>query len=192
MADIKFSCGHCEQHISCDELWAGHQIQCPACKKDITVPTVHVPPAAAVPDPRSLVPQPSATTRPKLSAGLTQVAARATPAVATSQRRLPPRAPKTTNPAVRYAAIALVLVVVGIAAVKYVPGLLGQVQEVIPSKPSGAATGPAVGGGGPLGEVNGAMDVSDALDGGSSRPRPSPAKRTLATNSAPKSPNGSH
>jgi hypothetical protein len=38
MADLKFTCSHCKQDIECDELWSGHQIECPTCKKEITVP----------------------------------------------------------------------------------------------------------------------------------------------------------
>ena len=38
MADLKFACPHCGQEIECDELWSGHQIQCPTCRKELTVP----------------------------------------------------------------------------------------------------------------------------------------------------------
>src|SRR5664279_2822201 len=38
MADLKFTCTHCGQEIECDELWSGHEIQCPTCKKELTVP----------------------------------------------------------------------------------------------------------------------------------------------------------
>ena len=38
MADLKFACLHCKQEIECDELWSGRQIECPTCKKEITVP----------------------------------------------------------------------------------------------------------------------------------------------------------
>lgn len=38
MADFKFTCTHCGQDIECDELWSGHQIQCPTCQKELTVP----------------------------------------------------------------------------------------------------------------------------------------------------------
>lgn len=38
MADLKFTCSHCGQDIECDELWSGHQIECPTCKKELTVP----------------------------------------------------------------------------------------------------------------------------------------------------------
>ncbi len=38
MADFRFKCPQCGQEIECDELWSGHQIQCPTCQKEITVP----------------------------------------------------------------------------------------------------------------------------------------------------------
>ncbi len=47
MAEIKFSCPSCNQHIKCDELWVGHQIQCPACQNNLTVPQVQAAPAPA-------------------------------------------------------------------------------------------------------------------------------------------------
>jgi len=47
MAEIKFSCSSCNQSIKCDELWGGHQIQCPSCQQNITVPQVQAAPAPA-------------------------------------------------------------------------------------------------------------------------------------------------
>lgn len=38
MADFRFACPHCGQEIECDELWTGHDIQCPTCQKELTVP----------------------------------------------------------------------------------------------------------------------------------------------------------
>jgi hypothetical protein len=38
MADFRFNCTACGQEIELDELWSGHQIQCPVCQKEITVP----------------------------------------------------------------------------------------------------------------------------------------------------------
>ncbi len=48
MAEIKFSCPNCNQSIKCDELWGGHQIQCPSCQNNLTVP---VPQSAAIAPP---------------------------------------------------------------------------------------------------------------------------------------------
>jgi DNA-directed RNA polymerase subunit RPC12/RpoP len=174
MADIKFSCSQCGQHITCDEPWAGHQIQCPTCQNTITVPQAPSPPRAPVA--ASLVPQPPASRLPKLAAGATQVA-RSTQPGPSPQRRIPNRPPKTSNPALRYALIAVVLLAVGGAALVYLPGLLSQVQETGNTKTAAPASANSGGGVGPMGEVNGAMDVSDTLDGGSSAPAARPAPR---------------
>ncbi len=49
MADFKFTCTHCGQEIECDELWSGHQIPCPTCKTELTVPPKpDAPPHAAL------------------------------------------------------------------------------------------------------------------------------------------------
>ena len=49
MSEINFSCPICAQHISCDAQWAGLQIKCPACEKEIVMPvqpTTPPPPSA--------------------------------------------------------------------------------------------------------------------------------------------------
>ncbi len=38
MADIKFACPHCQQHIQAEPGYAGMQISCPACGGSLTVP----------------------------------------------------------------------------------------------------------------------------------------------------------
>ena len=38
MAEFKFSCPHCGQHIQCDERLCRRQVQCPACNHLIVVP----------------------------------------------------------------------------------------------------------------------------------------------------------
>ena len=65
MAEIKFSCPQCGQHISGNEQWSGHQIQCPTCATTLTVPRAPPPPAAAAPAPQSLVPSTSSVPRPQ-------------------------------------------------------------------------------------------------------------------------------
>jgi len=53
MSEYKFSCPHCDQHLSGTPAWAGSSLNCPTCKRDFTVPpppagAVAVPTAAAV------------------------------------------------------------------------------------------------------------------------------------------------
>ncbi len=38
MAEFKFSCPLCQQHILCDVDYSGSQINCPSCQKEIVVP----------------------------------------------------------------------------------------------------------------------------------------------------------
>jgi hypothetical protein len=64
MAEMKFNCPHCSQPIACDELWGGHQIQCPICNKELMVPMQGGGPAEAAP---SLVPKVPTSAAPKLS-----------------------------------------------------------------------------------------------------------------------------
>jgi DNA-directed RNA polymerase subunit RPC12/RpoP len=40
MADFKFSCSHCNQHIQCDEKLSGRQIKCPHCNVVIQIAAV--------------------------------------------------------------------------------------------------------------------------------------------------------
>lgn len=63
MADMNFACPACAQHITCDEAWAGHPIQCPICQANITVPAKVVARATGGKAESPLVPQPPAATR---------------------------------------------------------------------------------------------------------------------------------
>ena len=55
MAEFKFSCPQCGQHIQCDTGYSGAQINCPSCQQAIVVPqsprSAAAPPAAPVPPP---------------------------------------------------------------------------------------------------------------------------------------------
>ena len=54
MSEFKFSCPQCGQHIQCDTLWSGRQINCPACQQPLVVPSLGPPviEALAAPGPR--------------------------------------------------------------------------------------------------------------------------------------------
>ena len=49
MADINFDCPHCGQNLETDEILSGSGIDCPVCKKFLTIPglaiTIDLPPA---------------------------------------------------------------------------------------------------------------------------------------------------
>ncbi len=66
MADFKFSCPGCGQHIACDTGYSGMQINCPTCKQNIVVPQA---PASATPPPapRIATPPPPPSSAPGLA-----------------------------------------------------------------------------------------------------------------------------
>lgn len=182
MPEFKFSCPQCGQHLSGNEQWSGHQIQCPTCATTLTVPGVLPPPASAAPVPKSLVPQPPAAHGARLAAGATQVARASNPGP-TPLSQPAKRPPRSQGNLLKYAIYAIVLAALGGAGYLYVPSLISKVQDIGNSKPAQTGSAASPTGSGPLGEVNGAMDVSETLDGGSSGsppPRPAPARQPVA------------
>ncbi len=177
MADLKFSCPQCGQHISCDEAWSGHQLQCPACQTTLLVPQTQPPPSAPAPQP----PPPG---RPRMAGGPPQAPRPKTPGPAAPKRSMP-RPPKTGNPVLNFALLAIALAVVGALAYNYVPGWVNQAKELGGAATGGTGAGASGGGGGPLGEVNEAMDVSQTLDSGSHASSRAPA---AVRPSAPRAP----
>src|SRR5690349_20071323 len=117
MADIKFSCPHCSQNITCDERWGGHQLQCPSCVNNLIVPAQPAPAAAPA---NSLGPKPPASVSPRLSIGQAQApsAAAGTPGAAPQKtipiRNLAPPPKAKKSPLVKYLSMAAVLVVLGV------------------------------------------------------------------------------
>jgi hypothetical protein len=76
MSDIKFSCPSCQQHIQCEQGYAGMEIACPACHAKMVVPGAVSAPAlglrmsaAAPPPPPAPPPAPAATGRTCPSCG---------------------------------------------------------------------------------------------------------------------------
>jgi hypothetical protein len=61
MAELKFNCSKCGQLIACDELWIGHQINCPSCQTELSVPSQQEAPKPA--QHSALVPQVPGNTR---------------------------------------------------------------------------------------------------------------------------------
>jgi DNA-directed RNA polymerase subunit RPC12/RpoP len=119
MAEMKLSCPECGQHISCNDAWAGHQIECPACHSHIVVPQI---PASSVtaPVPPASPSEPSKVTGPRLSAGVTQVA-RSTAHAPAPLKKIIPRRPRSNNSLLGYA--ILVVVIAAVAGVGYFYGL---------------------------------------------------------------------
>ena len=190
MADMKFSCPQCGQHIGYNEEWAGLQIECPACHNSIIVPQVQrqrPAPQASVPAKQKESSQPTGA---KLASGVTQVARSTAHAPAPIKRAIP-RPPGGDNSLLKFGVMAAAIVARAAAGYFYgLPLLNNALQQEPASNPSAGAKSSQSGGavGGPMGEVSGAMDVSETLDAGSgsakSRPfsstnspaRPRPAK----------------
>jgi hypothetical protein len=72
MADLKITCSHCGQDIQCDELWCGHEIQCPTCQGQFVVP----PKPEAAPHANLAAAKPG---QPRLSIGQSHTAHSTTP-----------------------------------------------------------------------------------------------------------------
>ena len=107
MTDIKFSCPQCGQHISCDEPWAGRQIECPLCHGNIVVPQVQAPsevPVATVPSRGS-----SKAAGARLAPGVTQVP-RPTARPLAPARKSTPRPPRSENSLLKYGVLVVVVV----------------------------------------------------------------------------------
>jgi len=124
MAELKFNCSKCGQLIACDELWIGHQINCPSCQAELSVPTQQEAPKPVQHSP--LVPQVPGNTR--LSIGQTRHQAATPPpqagkgaSGATSFRARAGATKKKGNSAAMKYAIAVVSVA-AIAAVGYFVG----------------------------------------------------------------------
>jgi len=107
MADFKFACPGCGQHIVCDEMWGGRQMQCPACHCELIVPQTQpavaqvaslLPPSPGSASPPSLIPKPPAGAQARLS---TSKPTGNAPAGAPQQAR-PPAGPTPSPQPSRY------------------------------------------------------------------------------------------
>jgi hypothetical protein len=121
MADLKFPCPRCGTTIECDELWSGHQLQCPACQGELTVPAKAEPaPAAASPESTLQNLAKAGSSAPKLSIGgpavhqRAGVAAAHAPQAAAFQSRMNQAKAKKNTAWVKYVVWAVVAVAAAI------------------------------------------------------------------------------
>lgn len=164
MADIKFACPHCAQHITCDELWGGHQLECPSCKNPLTVPAAPAPAEAAPSNaPRSLVPRPPAAVEPRLNIN----AAHANPAAATGGgqkaipiRNLAPPKPKKKSALVTYGTALIVVALLG-AGIYFGMGYVTKMQNKVTTASNEAAKNAD---GGQVGHIANLYSTLDATD----------------------------
>ncbi len=115
MAELRITCPHCNQDITCDELWMGHELQCPICQNTFTVGE---PAAAPSAQHNPLVPKPPAQGKSKLSVGQAQVPAK------TGNRNIPIRN-LTEAPAPKKSPLVSILVGVLVVAALGVGGYYG-------------------------------------------------------------------
>src|SRR5438270_10734777 len=177
MAEMKFNCPGCGQPIGCDVLWGGHIIECPTCKREITVPQQQSAPTAA-PVQRdaagALVPRPPAET--KLSIGQSKQEASSGPPAAAkapqAQRGGPPGRPMGAkgkkNPWMKYVKIAAVVIALGVGGY-FGWGFVSQWQEKANEKRRQAEKNADGGEVGHIGALYGALDAPEpghALGGG--------------------------
>src|ERR1700722_20844674 len=64
MADIKFACPHCQQHLQADSAYGGMQINCPSCNGALLVPGAAAVPPPPAPAPYSAPPPPPSAPAP--------------------------------------------------------------------------------------------------------------------------------
>lgn len=170
MADIKFSCPHCEQRITCDALWGGQELQCPNCQNTLTVPLAAAP---AKPIARAVgashVPPPTGG-GPRLSIGQTTAPAGSTQAGSGSQQRaipirnLAPAPVKKKSPVLKYAPIAFIVLALGVGGYFGYPWLRG-LQDRANAKRQAAEQDS---GGGEAGHIVALNKVLDATEPGGS------------------------
>ncbi len=118
MAEMRFPCPQCNQLIACDELWSGHQIQCPTCQASLTVPPKETATPAAPASP--LVPQAPASSSPRLSIGQARHQPSTAPPQAAPGSTLARTAagfvqPKKSGSAMKIVGWSLVVVALGVA-----------------------------------------------------------------------------
>jgi hypothetical protein len=162
MADIKITCPHCQQGIQCDQLWCGHEINCPTCQGRLVVPHTEAPAAGTAGGRagalgKTPVPAPPQGAAPRLSAGRTQVA-RAATGTGAPQKPFQRPVEKKGSPLLKFALIGLgVVALAGGGYYGYTLFLEG--KDKVQATAQAAAKRP-VGG-----EVGAAMDANDALEG---------------------------
>lgn len=128
MSDFKFTCSFCGQKILCDTLYSGSQIECPSCKKSLTVPTAPAaaitPAAAETPMPQTAAPPPPPPPPPHApSAAPTRPAQRPLPWLPPEPPSAPARIPGATASGYSILAIASLLCSV-CAGVGCIPGII--------------------------------------------------------------------
>jgi hypothetical protein len=170
MGDIKFSCPGCNQHITCDELWGGHELACPSCQTPLVVPA---PPASAPSGGNPLVPKPPQSFGARLARPQAPEPAAGPPqSRGIPIRNLAPPPAKKQNLVLKILKVAAVLAVVG-AGCYFAFVLFRNMQTKANAKRDAEeARNSGQSQVGHIAEVNAVMDATESLDGGGSSSGP--------------------
>jgi hypothetical protein len=174
MADIKFACPNCGQHITCDVLWGGHQLDCPSCKNPLVVPAEAAPQQPAQASARALAPKPPATVEARLSTNPAHSAGPGAPQRNIPIRNLTGPPPKKKNPLVTYGVGTLVVAALAVGCY-YGYGFVSHMQDKVTAATNDAAKNGDGGQVGHIANLNKALDATEpgrvAASGGTSGPR---------------------
>src|SRR5512138_2861347 len=154
MADLTITCPHCNQGITCDELWVGHELQCPICQGTFTVPAPQAPAGGG------LAPKPPPGGKSRLSVGQAQVPAQ------TGNRNIPIRT-LTEAPQKKKSPLISALVGVLVVAALGVGGYFGygyvkQMQDKANAKSAAEARNSDGGQVGHIANLNKVLDATEA------------------------------
>ncbi len=158
MAEISFLCPQCNQKITCDELWGGHEMQCPGCQAAFIVPQA----AAAAEPPPPPAPIPPAI--PPASSGGAGFSSRPSQQVARTSkpvyRQVAKEKPKS-EVGKTIVAIIVVLIALGVLAYFLMP-YINKKQNELNQKADEAAQNSD---GGQVGHIANLYEVLDATEG---------------------------
>jgi len=172
MAEFKFSCPGCNQHIQLDELWSGHQIQCPSCQTTMVVPPNPDAPAPAASPVQATVrgvpgppPVPASTRLSKAAAP----SAAAAPSPQGQTRFMPQRGAGKAAPGssrkskiIKWATIGAVVLAVGAGAYFGIPYALDYQDKLNAKRKEDAKKSD----GGEMGHIANVYNVLDATEPG--------------------------
>jgi len=166
MAEIKFLCPSCNQHITCDDAWSGHEIQCPICQNALTVPARAGGPAGSQGG-SPLVPKPPSGAQTRLS---TAVPAQkpATQGRAIPIRNLAPPPPKKGNLALKILQGVLIVAALGVGFY-FGYGFIVKMQDKATAESEKMARESDGGQVGHIAELHSVLDATEP--GGSGLPR---------------------
>jgi hypothetical protein len=115
MADFKFSCPHCTISVECDELWCGHEIQCPSCHKEFVVPQKPAgPPHASLASAKQGQPKLSIGTSQAQHSSSTKAVA---PQAAALEHKLQQAKSGQRSPVMKWVTVGIVVVVLAVGGV---------------------------------------------------------------------------